>query len=465
MTSSKSLVIIGSGPGGYVAAVRAAQLGISVTVVEKDGLGGVCLQCGCIPTKSILHSARVYNTVRTASTFGINCSDAGFDFSAIMKRKDDMVALNEKGIAALFNKHKIKLVHGEAKLLSSNRVGISAPDGTTQEISADYIIIATGSSSAIPSFIPSDNDLIFDSEGALKLQSLPESIIILGGGVLGCEFATFFNTLGNKVTIVEQLPTLLPGWDQDICRTVASSFRRQGIDSKTGVKVIDVQITGKSGNISVTLETGEMLLAKSCLVAFGRTPNIAHIGLENAGIKLWSEKFRGIQVNEFMQTSVPSIYAIGDVTGLRQLAHVASHQGITAAEHMCGKATPMNYDTIPDCYYGNPECASVGMTEQKALESNIEIAKSRVSYRSFGIPHVLGETDGYVKVIAEKESGKVLGVHISGHDAPVMISEASIIVEKGLTVDGLKDVIHPHPTLGEILMEGLQAVRGMNIHG
>ncbi|MBN1290426.1 MAG: dihydrolipoyl dehydrogenase [Candidatus Latescibacteria bacterium] len=465
MANTKSLVIIGSGPGGYVAAVRAAQLGLKVTVIEKNGLGGVCLQHGCIPTKSILHSARVYNTVRNASSYGINCSEIGFDFYTIMKRKDDMVALNEKGIANLIEKHKIKIIRGEARLLSPNRIEITAQNGLTSEIDADYIIIATGSSSTIPSFIPADRERIFDSEGALLLQSLPESLIILGGGVLGCEFASFFNALGSEVTIVEQLQTILPGWDQDICRTVASSFRKRGIIVKTGARVVDVQSTNESGDVTVSLESGEKVSAKCCLVAFGRTPNIENIGLEIAGIKLWNGKFRGIQVNEFLQTNVPSIYAIGDVTGIRQLAHVASHQGITAVEHMCGKATPMIYDEIPDCYYGEPECASIGLTEQEALESKNEIAKSKIFYRSFGITHVLGETDGFVKVIAEKESGKVLGVHICGHDAPVMISEASVIVANGLTVDDIGEVIHPHPTLGEILMEGIQAVRGMNIHG
>ncbi len=462
--SDKKLAILGSGPGGYIAAIRAAQLGCSVTVIEKNGLGGVCLQSGCIPTKALLKSANVYEEACRASAFGVKCPDVDFDFGAMISRKDDIVAMNEKGIDNLFKKHGIALVHGTGKLVTPSLVHVTGRDGTVSKLETDAVIIATGSSSIVPSFITLDNERIIDNEGALSLNSLPDSIVVLGGGVLGCEFASLFNSLGAQVTIVEQLTSLIPSFDHDLSRTLTASLRKKG-DVRTNATVVNVTHEVNSCTVKVSLDSGETVTSEYCLVALGRHANTGDIGLEEAGIGLWAEKYRGIRVNEYMQTNIPSVYAIGDVTGIRPLAHVASAQGITAAEHICGIESPMSYNAVPDCCFASPEIGSVGLTGQEAREKDIDIDIGRSYYRSSGISYVVGETDGFVKVIAEKESGKILGIHICGHNAAVMSAEASVIVGKGLTVGDIKKTIHAHPTVSEILKEAVLAVRKEQIQG
>ncbi|MFC1693499.1 dihydrolipoyl dehydrogenase [Candidatus Latescibacterota bacterium] len=462
---NKSLVILGSGPGGYVAAIRAAQMGLSVIVVEREGLGGVCLQHGCIPMKALLRSVDILQSARDASSFGVICSNVGFDFSRMMKRKNDIVAINEKGIESLFKANNIKLIRGTGRLLSPLQLEITDNHGSKNRIDADYVIIATGSSSLVPPFITLDQTCILGCEGALALNSLPSNMVILGGGILGCEFASLFNTLDVNVTIIEKLQTLIPTWDRDLAKRVTASFRKRSIDVRVQTAVKRVKTDNSAGSVKVTLSTGETIITDSCVVALGRKPNIENIGLEESGIALWNERYRGIQVNDHLQTNIPTVYAVGDVTGIRPLAHVASAQGIAAVEHIFGMDSVVRYDAVPDCFWAQPELGSVGITEQDAKKQGLDVGISRFSYRSMGIAHVLGETDGFVKVITEKGTGKVLGIHICGHSAPEMVAEASVIVTNGLTVEDVKNTIHAHPTMGEILKEGVLSVKDLNIHG
>ena len=461
----KTILIIGSGPGGYIAAIRAAQLGCSVQVIERDRLGGVCLQHGCIPVKALLHSARMYENARNASQYGIVCPDVSFDYARMMIRKNDIIAINEQGISSLFKKHGIRLIRGKGKLMSPKRIKITGLDGDTSVVEADHIVIATGSSSLVPSFVNLDQERIVDCEGALALQTLPKSMVILGGGVLGCEFASLYNAFGVKVTIIEKLHTLMPLWDCDLSRRLTASFKRRSIDVRTDMSVEGLHKKDPSGKVIVALSNGSTVTADCCLAAFGRKPNIENIGMDEAGIVLWKDSYRGIQVNEYLQTNIPTVYAVGDVTGIRPLAPVASAQGITAVEHACGMGTPMRYNAVPDCFWAFPELGSVGCTEQDARERGLDISIAHFHYRSSSIAHVIGATEGFVKAIVEKGSDIVLGIHICGENAPEMVAEASVIVSHGLTVDDIKHTIHAHPTMGEILKEAVLAVKGENIHG
>ena len=463
--SEKTLAILGAGPGGYVAAVRAAQLGCKVTVVERESLGGVCLRHGCIPVKALLYSARVYRTAVTGESFGVTCQNPGIDFNHMIQRKDDIVSLNEQGIEVLFRKHGISLVRGSGRLVSPSRILVEDSAGGSTSVDADAVIIATGSSSIVPSFAKPDKGRVFDCEGALALERLPESCTILGGGVLGCEFASLFADLGVKVTLVEMLPTLLPTWDRDQSKLLTRSFKKRRIDVRTGTAVEGISSNGDRDGVTVTLSSGSVIDADTCLLALGRKPNIENIGLEEAGVTLWKDTFRGIEVDEFMRTSTPNVYAVGDITGIRPLAHIASEQGITAVEHICGRADPMRYDAVPDCYWASPELGSVGVTEQEAEARGLDVETGMFHYRSMGISHALGATEGFAKAIVEKGSGRIIGIHICGYGAPDLVAEASVIVTNGLTVDDIKHTIHAHPTLGEIVKEAVLAARGENIHG
>lgn len=457
------LTVIGAGPGGYVAAVRAARQGCDVTVVERDGLGGVCLQHGCVPVKSLLISARTFTMAVNAGAYGVSCGDVSFDYARMVRRKDDIVAVNERGIEALLYKHRIRIVRGTAQIVSPEAVDVSGADGTVTRIGSDTIIIATGSSSSVPGFAALDNVRVFDCEGALALTSLPSSCAILGGGILGCEFASLFSDLGVKVTVIEMMDRPMPTFDKDLSAALARSFRRRGIDMRMKTSVEDVETDGEG--VTVRLSGGGSVEAETCLVALGRRPNIEGIGLEQAGVALWDTQYRGIEVDSHLRTSVPGIYAVGDVNGIRPLAHVASAQGESAADHICGKDNPMRYDAVPDCFWANPEIASVGMTEQEARDRGEDVAVATFLYRSLGIAHALGSIEGFVKTVAERESGRVLGVHICGHGAPDLIAEASVIVANGLTVKDVEGTIHAHPTLGEIVKESILSTTGKNIHG
>lgn len=460
----KKVTILGAGPGGYVAAVRAAQNGCDVTVIDRDGAGGVCLRHGCIPVKSLLASARVYSEAKSAGVYGVTCDSAMFDYSKMSKRKSDIVAINEKGTESLFKRHNINFIRGTGKILSSSQVTCVQSDGSVAVFESDAVVIATGSSSFIPHWAALDNDRIFDCEGALARKTLPQSCIILGGGILGCEFASLFADLGVRVTIVEQQGTLLPGWDDDLSAALMRSFKRRKITMQCGSSVVSAAGNG-SETVTVSFTDGSSADADTCLVALGRKPNTNGIGIENIGVALNSSSPGGIAVDSAMRTSVAGVYAVGDVTGIRMLAHVASAQGIAAADDIAGKSSPVRYDAVPDCFWANPECASVGMTERAAKERGIGIASSTVQFRALGIAHALGTIEGFVKTVIEKGTEKILGIHICGRGAPDMIAECSVIVNRELTVGNIEETIHAHPTLGEIVKESILAAAGRNIHG
>jgi dihydrolipoamide dehydrogenase len=412
----------------------------------------------------MIRSASVFETVRTCEDYCIGATNAAFDYPGIVSRKDEVIRINEQGIENLLRKHKIELVKGEASIHSPGKVAVKT-DGAERILEGDFIIIATGSHSFEPPFARIDNDIIFDCEIALQKKTLPKKVIILGGGILGCEFASLYNSFGCGVTIVEKLPALMPTWDNDMSRALATSFKKRAIEIRTGATVNSVETDKKTLCATVTLDGGEKLIADACLVALGRRPNTEGIGIEKAGINLWKDRFRGIEVDASMKTNVPGIYAIGDVNGIRPLAHIASSQAITAVEDMIGISTPTRYDAVPDCFWAPPELASVGMSEQEARDRGIDYLTGKSLYRSHGISHALGKIEGFVKSVIEKGTGKVLGVHICGYGAPDIIAEASVIVTAGLTVRDIHETIHAHPTLGEIIKEGILAARGMNIHG
>ncbi len=459
----KTLTIIGAGPGGYTAAFRAAQKGMKVTVIERGGLGGVCLQQGCIPVKALLHSAKMLTNARRAADFGIDCNVNGFDFASMIDRKDDIVALNERGIEALLHRHAITVIKGGATLLSPTHVEVECEDGSTLGIASDFMLIATGSSSILPQGIELDNKTIFDCEGALSLSELPESCIVLGGGVLGCEFASLLTDLDVEVTVVDMKESLMPAWDSDLTKLLARSFKRRGVSFELGAAVETVDKNDEEG-VTVRLADGRELTAASCLVAIGRKPTLPALNLKGDELAI-NNVTGGIEVDSFMRTNFNNIYAAGDVTGIRMLAHVAAEQGIVAVENMAGGNTEMRYDAVPDCFWGSPEMASVGIDDTAAKEAGMDIAVAKYQYRSTGISHAIGEIEGFVKALINKDGDTVVGVHIAGHAAPELIGEAAVIVANGLTVNDLDTTIHAHPTLGEIVKEAILAARGRNIHG
>lgn len=462
--TKRKLTILGAGPGGYTAAIRAAENGWDVTIIERAGLGGVCLHHGCIPVKALLASARAFTSAEKAASYGVMCEDVSFDYSKFMTRKDDIVAVNARGIEGLLKGHEIRILAGTGMVVSPSQVTCVKSDGDVVVIDSNALFIATGSSPAIPGHISVDNRHIFDSNGQLEVKKLPESCVILGGGVIGCEFASLFADLGVRVTIVEQQPSLLPLWDSDLSASLARSFKRRKIIVRTGATVESATVNERTDSTIVRLADGTEIDADRCLVAFGRKPNVSGFGLESIGVAYDDAHSGGIRVGETMETSVEGVYAVGDVTGIRMLAHVASAQGITAADALAGKKTPVRYDAVPDCLWANPELASVGMTAEAAVKQGIDTASFTFHYRSLGIAHALGEIDGFVKTVIEKGSERVLGVHISGHGAPELIAEASVIVTEKLTVAAIEETIHAHPTFGEIVKESILGAAGRNIH-
>jgi dihydrolipoamide dehydrogenase len=453
--SQQTIAVIGSGPGGHAAAVRASQLGYRVIVIERNGLGGVCLQSGCIPVKTLFHAVRVYETARNSGSLGIHSPETTFDFPEMLSNMRKIVATNEKGIAHTFSQHGISIISGIARLTSPTQIAVDIPGGGEESVVADAIIIASGSRTATPPFIEIDGSHIFDCEGALEQTVLPDNIAILGGGVLGCEFASLYAALGIPVTIVEQADTLLPGWDSTLSRRLTKEFRRRGIDIRTGTGITGV--TRSETGVTIALDGKETVTAHRCLAALGRTPNVEGLGLEECGIETMTDGRPGIHVDEHMLTSAPGVYAVGDVTGIQLLAHVATAQGIAAVEHAAGSGSSMSYRAVPECFWGFPELATVGMTAGAATADGRDIAVGRVPFRALGAAQLLGAGDGYIEVVTDSVSGTVLGIHICGPGAPELIAEATVIVDREMTIDEVTRVIHAHPTLGELIREGVAA--------
>jgi len=456
------IVVIGSGPGGYVAAIRAAQLGARTVCVEKGEVGGVCLNVGCIPTKTLLSSVAVLDHIRSGSDFGIHVADCGIDIDVMMKRKAATVKQLTSGVEGLFRKNKIKLIRGLASLTDSHTVVVRTEKGE-ETVRADKIIIATGSVPAtlpIPGFEIGGN--VWTSNEALEFKSVPRSMLVVGAGAIGLEFGYTFARLGTDVLVVELMPQILPAADTETANALQKCLEDAGMSFMTGASVQRAE--NVRGGKKVHIKNGdkeEAVKIDTILVAVGRRAVFDGIGLDEVSVK---HDKRRVLVNERMQTSVPNIYAIGDVTGEPMLAHVAWTEGVVAVEHALGMDVKMDYKTFPACVYTAPECASVGLTEQQARERHKDVRVGKFTFKHNGKAMGMGETEGFVKIITGGRYDEILGAHIVGPHATDLIAELVLAIRNELTVDEVMATIHPHPTLSEVVQEAAYDIRGRAIH-
>ena len=463
MTDSRQrIAIIGGGPGGYVAAIRAAQLGAQVSLIEKDQLGGTCLNRGCVPTKYLIHATSIFRQAQLAHNFGIKISELSVDFPEMMKRKQAVIRQLQSGIEYLMDKNKIKVYQGTGTIFRPGKIRVTGETETLIEV--DKIIIATGSEPAsLPIEGASGKGVIFNSEG-LELQLPPSSLIIIGGGVIGIEFAQIFQRLNTKVAIIEMMPNILPNEDIEITDVLAEELQAGGTGIYTGARVLNIGDTrGKKKTVTFETQNGSQeLTAKIILMAVGRRPFIQDSGVTELGIA--SGKNGKIYVNNYLETNVPGIYAVGDVLGGSMLAHVAMAEGVCAAENAMGMTKEMNYNVIPRCVYASPEVAAVGLTEAeaKAKYSNIKVGNFPLVGNSKAV--IIGETTGMVKIIAEAKYNQLLGVSIIGPHATELIAEAALAIKLEVTLDELIATIHAHPTLSEAIMEAGLNGEGRGIH-
>ncbi|UCE62918.1 MAG: dihydrolipoyl dehydrogenase [Nitrospirota bacterium] len=461
MSSSTRIVILGSGPGGYVAAIRAAQLGGQVTVIENQALGGVCLNWGCIPSKALLSVVELGEKVKKAGELGIKVQGPpSYDLPQMVKRKNGVVAQLVKGIATLFKTWGITHLQGWGELIDERTVRVTTPDETQSTVTADAIVLATGSSWPNLPLFPIDGKTIISSKEALDLEHIPSRLLIIGGGVEGCEFASLYSGLGSHVDLVEMLPTILPTEDEELIRLMTRELKKNKVQLHTGTTAEKVEKRDKE--IAVTLKSGEVIEADTVLVSVGRPFNTQGIGLEKVGVRLGP---RGeIEVNDKMETNVPGVYAIGDVVGKAMLAHVASAQGKVAVENILGRSQAMNYDVVPAGIFTLPEIGRVGLTEQQAQAQGFQTKVGRFRYAGLGKAQAVGETTGIFKVITDSGSNKILGVHIMGSHAADLVHEAALAMQVGTTASDLAHMIHAHPTLAEGMMEAAEDVEGLAIH-
>lgn len=465
MAKQFDIAVLGGGPGGYVAAIRAAQLGFKTVVIDKDNLGGICLNWGCIPTKSLLKNAEHYDNLKNhADEFGLKVEGLSFDFSKIIKRSREIAEKISRNVEMLIKKNKVERIRGFGKLLSNNKLEVTFNDGKTEEILADNIIIATGARPRILPNIPVDRKNIITSSEAMTLEKLPKDLIVIGAGAIGIEFAYFYSVLGTKVTVIEMLDQILPVEDKEVSDTLAKSFKKRGIEIFTGTKVISAEVL--NNQVKVTIENnGETkeITAEKVLSAIGVVGNIENIGLEEIGVETYKN---AIVVNrEDYSTNVKGIYAIGDVIGAPWLAHVASAEGITCVEKIKGLHTPkVDYNNIPGCTYCQPQVASVGLTEQKAKEKGYEIKIGKFPFMASGKAFAIGERDGFVKLIFDAKYGELLGAHIIGSEATEMIAELGLAKSLEATPEAIIKTIHAHPTLSESIMEAAANAVGESIH-
>lgn len=460
---SYQLCVIGAGTGGYVAAIKAAQMGAKVILIEKDNLGGVCMNKGCIPTKTLLKSAEKWRDLQNIEEFGIFVEGSAYDWEKVMERKNNVVYQMRKGLEKLIKLNKIELVVGKAEFIDQNTLHLVTdnPDNE-RDIKAEKIIIATGSEPFVPPIPGSDLLGVITSDEVLKLEEVPGSMIIVGAGAVGVEFASIYAGFGCMTTVVEMAPAILPLCDTDMQKRMAMSLRKQFITTKTGAVVKTIKQAGRG--LAVTIDykgKEEVLEAEKVLLAVGRKPVLTPEELDKMGI---AYNRKGITVNEKMETSVPGIYAVGDVTGLSMLAHSASHQGLVAAENIMGGNASMHYDVIPSCIFTQPEIAQVGMTEQECKAAEKEIVISKFNFMANGKAVSMGETEGLVKLIADAKTHKLLGVHIMGAHASDLIAEGVVALQNGLRAEEIVSCIHPHPTLSEAVGEAAMGLFGNMIH-
>ncbi len=457
------IIVIGSGPGGYVTAIRASQLGFKTAVVEKENLGGVCLNWGCIPTKALLKSAQVYEYLKHVDEYGLKAEAIDKDFEAVIKRSRGVAEGMSKGVQFLMKKNKIDVINGFGKIKTGKKVAITGDDGKVTEYSADHIIIATGARSRELPNLPQDGEKVIGYRQAMNLPSQPKSMIVVGSGAIGVEFAHFYNAMGTEVTIVEYLPNLVPLEDKDVSKQFERSFKKAGIKVMTNSAVESVDTSGKGVKATVKTKKGEQVLEADILLsAVGIKTNIENIGLEDVGIITDRDK---VLVNDWYQTNIPGYYAIGDVAPGPALAHVASAEGITCVEKIAGLHTEaIDYGNIPGCTYATPEIASVGMTEEQAKEAGYELKIGKFPFSASGKAKAGGTPDGFVKVIFDAKYGEWLGCHMIGAGVTDMIAEAVLGRKLETTGHEVLKTIHPHPTMSEAVMEAVADAYDEVIH-
>ncbi len=466
MNKPYDIAILGGGPGGYVAAIRATQLGFKTVVIDKDNLGGICLNWGCIPTKSLLKNAEIFDLMKNHSNeFGISVQGLSFDFNKIIKRSRDISDRITKNVELLIKKNKIDRIRGYGKLVSKNQIDIFDSNGKKNDsVSSEKIIIATGARPKAVPTIPIDKKNIITSTEAMNLPTQPKDLIVIGAGAIGIEFAYFYNVLGTKVTVVEMMENILPVEDKEVSETLEKNFKKRGIEIYTSTKVEKAEVKGNG--VSVTIEKdGKKIVLKSekVLCAIGVTGNVEGFGLEELGVELYKNHIK-INKNNY-ETNVPGIYAIGDVIGPPWLAHVASSEGIHCVEMMKGtNPNPINYDNIPGCTYCNPQVASVGMTEVKARENGYELKIGKFPFMASGKAFAIGEREGFVKLIFNAKYGELLGAHIIGPEATELIAELTLAKSMEATFETIIKTVHAHPTLSESIMEAAANAYGESIH-
>jgi len=457
------IIIIGTGPGGYVTAIRASQLGFKVAVVEKENLGGICLNWGCIPTKALLKSAQVYDYLKHVDEYGLKAEAIDKDFSAVVKRSRNVAEGMSKGVQFLMKKNKIDVINGFGKIKPGKLVDVTDADGNVTEYSADHIIIATGARSRELPFMPIDGKKVIGYRQALTLPEQPKKMIIVGSGAIGVEFAYFYNSMGTEVTIIEYLPNIVPLEDEEVSKQFERSLKKQGIKIMTNASVTSVDTSGSGVVATVSTKKGEQQLEADILLsAVGIKSNIENIGLEEVGIVVDKDK---IIVNDFYQTNLPGYYAIGDVVPGPALAHVASAEGITCVEKIAGlHVEPVDYGNVPGCTYATPEIASVGLTEKECKEKGLDIKVGKFPFSASGKASAAGTKDGFVKVIFDAKYGEWLGCHMIGAGVTDMIAEAVLGRKLETTGHEVLKAIHPHPTMSEAVMEAVAAAYDEVIH-
>jgi dihydrolipoamide dehydrogenase len=455
------VVVVGTGPGGYVAAIRAAQLGLKTAVVERDELGGTCLNWGCIPTKAWIVTAHLYEQIKRAKEFGIEVGEPRVNWSWLVERKNKVVKQLTGGVKTLLSGRQVEIVKGAARLASANRLTVALNAGGTTELAADHVILATGASATLPPGFRLDGERVITSKEALDLTRQPKRLAVLGGGVVGTEFACFFAAIGTEVTLIEMLPRLVPAEDDEIAQALEREMKKQKIALHLDTKVNELR-DEPDGAVTLVLSNGKTVTVDTVLVATGRRPHASDLGLEAVGV---GRGDRGkIVVNDHLQTSVRGVYAIGDVTDIKQLAHFASAQGKAAAEIIAGHPAQTNWRAVPAATFTSPEIASVGITEREAKAEGRTVKIGRFPFRAHGRNIADGELAGFVKIVADAETDQVLGTHIIGAKASELIHECSLAIAADLNARDLAHAIHAHPTLTEALGEAAEDVEGMAVH-
>lgn len=459
------IIILGSGPGGYVAAIRAAQLGYSTAIVEREKLGGICLNWGCIPTKALLKSAQVYNYLKHSEDYGIELEAvAKPNMDAIVTRSRTVAENMSKGVEFLMKKHKIEVIEGDGKLLSGKKLEVKLKTGETEVYEADHVILATGTRSRELPNLPQDGKKIIGYRQAMTLREQPQSMVVVGSGAIGSEFAHFYQSMGTQVTLVEFMPSIVPNEDKEVSSTLQRAFKKSGMKIYTSTSVESVDTSGDKCKVSIKGKKGEDIIETDIVLsAVGVSTNVENLGLEEVGVKTERSK---VIVDDFYKTNIEGVYAIGDIVHGPALAHVSSKEAIICIEAIHGlNPKPLSYNNIPGCTYTTPEIASVGLTEEKAKEAELDFKVGKFMYMASGKASASGNRDGFVKVIIDSKTDELIGCHMIGDNVTEMIAEAVVARENNITAHHIIDGVHPHPTMSEAMMEAIEAAYSKAIHG